>query len=53
MTKATLVYFDFPFWKAEAARLAYVIGGVDFEDKRLTREQQREMKEKVTIPDPS
>jgi len=34
-----LTYFDFPFWRAEMSRLALHIGGVDFDDNRLTREQ--------------
>ena len=29
-----LIYFDFPFWRAEASRLALHIGGVEFEDVR-------------------
>ena len=28
------IYFDFPFWRAEASRLALHIGGVEFEDVR-------------------
>lgn len=48
MTKDTLVYFDFAFWKAEVPRLSYFIAGIDFEDKRLTREEQQKMKASVS-----
>jgi glutathione S-transferase len=37
--KLTLVYFDSSFWRAEMCRLALHIGGVEFEDKRCTREE--------------
>ena len=40
----TLVYFDFPFWRAEVARLALYLGGVDFEDLRITREEFQRVK---------
>ena len=29
-----LIYFDFPFWRAEVSRLALHLGGVPFEDVR-------------------
>ena len=37
--KLTLVYFDSSFWRAEMCRLALHIGGVQFNDKRCTREE--------------
>jgi glutathione S-transferase len=39
MTKPTLYYFDAPVSRGEECRLALHVGGVDFEDARLTREQ--------------
>jgi len=42
--KLSLVYVDSAFWRAEVPRLAFFIGGVDFEDKRLTSEEFREKK---------
>merc|ERR1712018_677560 len=35
MPKITLHYMDFPFWRAEVARLALHLGKVDFEDHRI------------------
>lgn len=35
MPKLTLTYFDFDGGRGEAARLAMVVGGVAFEDKRI------------------
>lgn len=37
--KLTLVYFDSSFWRAEMCRLALHVGGVEFTDKRCTREE--------------
>lgn len=36
MAKLKLTYFDFHGGRGEAARLAMFIGGVDFEDRRIT-----------------
>lgn len=41
--KPKLIYFDFKA-KAESIRLAFHIGGMDFEDKRVTREEFSVMK---------
>ena len=30
--KISLIYFDFPFWRAEVARLSLFIGNIDFKD---------------------
>lgn len=35
MPKLELSYFDFPNGRGEAARLALVVGGLDFEDQRI------------------
>ena len=45
-----LTYFDFPFWRAEVSRLALHIGGVDFEDRRPSREAFRAMKAAGQLP---
>ena len=34
--KIRLFYTDIPFWRAEVSRLALYIGGIDFEDVRMT-----------------
>ena len=39
MTKPTLTYFDAPVSRGEECRLALHVAGVDFEDRRLNREQ--------------
>lgn len=44
--KVTLIYFDFK-GRAEAARLALHMGGIEFEDKRLSREEFAEFKPKT------
>jgi glutathione S-transferase len=48
MTKLKLYYFDAPVSRGEECRLALHVGGVDFEDVRLTREQW--MARKPTTP---
>ena len=39
-----IIYFDTPFWRAEVARLALFIGGVDFKDVRVDREEFNQIK---------
>jgi glutathione S-transferase len=39
LTKPRLTYFDAPMSRGEECRLALHIGGVDFEDRRLKREE--------------
>eukprot|EP00922_Rhytidocystis_sp_ex-Travisia-forbesii_P063257 GHVS01094133.1.p1 GENE.GHVS01094133.1~~GHVS01094133.1.p1 ORF type:complete len:218 (+),score=36.32 GHVS01094133.1:167-820(+) len=41
--KPTLIYFDIT-GRAESIRLAFHIGGIDFEDKRITHEEFAKMK---------
>lgn len=48
-TKLSLFYFDLP-GKGEAIRLAAAVGGVAFDDVRLTREKFKELKENGTLP---
>ncbi|KAI9209105.1 glutathione S-transferase [Polychytrium aggregatum] len=42
-TSLKLTYFDMP-GKAETSRLAFFVGGIEFEDERLTREQFQALK---------
>ena len=45
-----LMYFDFPFWRAEVSRLALHLGGVPFEDVRPNRESFMAMKHSGELP---
>ena len=35
----SLIYFDFPFWRAEVSRIALHIGNIEFNDIRVTRDE--------------
>ena len=48
--KIRFTYFKFPFWRAETSRLALHIGGIDFEDVRLGRDDFRAKKEAGEFP---
>ena len=45
-----LTYFNFPFWRAETSRLALHLGGIDFEDNRLSGDAFRAKKEAGDFP---
>ena len=45
-----LMYFDFPFWRAEVSRLALHLGGIPFEDVRPNREAFMAMKRSGRAP---
>jgi glutathione S-transferase len=45
-----LIYFDFPFWRAEAARIALHLGGVPFEDVRPSHAEFLAMKRSGELP---
>lgn len=45
-----LIYFDFPFWRAEASRIALHIGGIPFEDVRPDRGTFRSLKQSGELP---
>jgi len=45
-----LMYFDFPFWRAEVSRLALHLGGIPFEDVRPNREAFMAMKRSGELP---
>lgn len=44
MTKPRLTYFDMPASRGEECRLAFVLAGVDFDDRRLSRDQWAALK---------
>lgn len=45
-----LIYFDFPFWRAEPSRIALFMGDIPFEDHRPSREEFRRMKSTGELP---
>jgi glutathione S-transferase len=45
-----LIYFDFPFWRAEVSRMALHIGGIPFDDVRPTGDEFRAMKNAGVLP---
>ncbi|MCX8230385.1 MAG: glutathione S-transferase [Alphaproteobacteria bacterium] len=45
------IYIDFPFWRAEIGRIALHIGGVDFEDLRISRDEFLRAKENGKLDD--
>ena len=42
--KISLIYFDFPFWRAEIARISLFIGNIEFEDVRITKDEFQRVK---------
>lgn len=42
--KISFIYFDFPFWRAEVARLSLFIGNIDFKDLRISSEEFQRVK---------
>ena len=49
MHKLTLTYFDFPGGRAEPARLAMILGGIEFEDFRFPFDQFNKVKEQTPL----
>ena len=47
----TLIYLDNPFWRVELARIPLFIGGISFNDKRITLEEFRSAKETGFLKD--
>jgi prostaglandin-H2 D-isomerase / glutathione transferase len=45
------IYVDFPFWRAEIGRIALHIGGVDFEDLRISKDEFLRAKESGKLDD--
>ncbi len=42
--KLSFIYFDAPFWRAEVGKIALYIGGIEFENKIITREEFQRVK---------
>lgn len=49
--KLKLIYFDMPFWRAEIARLCLFISDIEFEDFRITSEDNSYLKENGKLID--
>jgi glutathione S-transferase len=45
-----LIYFDTPFWRAETSRIALHLGGIPFEDERMSHDQFRVLKATGKLP---
>ena len=46
-----IIYFNFPFWRAEIARIPLYISNTKFEDKRITSEEFSYIKENGKMSD--
>ena len=44
--KPTIIYFDFPFWRAEISRISLFIGNIDFHDLRINSDEFQRIKSK-------
>ena len=49
--KIKLIYFDMPFWRAEVARLPLFMSNIDFEDFRITSDDNKFLKENGKLKD--
>lgn len=47
----TLIYFNFPFWRAEVSRISLFLSNIEFEDKRITSEEFQRAKENGVLDD--
>ena len=47
--KITLIYFDFPFWRAEIPRISLFMGNIDFHDLRINSEEFSRVKSKGNL----
>ncbi len=47
----TLIYLDFPFWRAEVSRISLFLNNIEFEDKRITSEEFQRVKTKGVLDD--
>jgi len=47
----SLIYLNFPFWRAETSRIALFFGNISFEDKRITSEEFQRVKENGILDD--
>ena len=46
-----IIYFDFPFWRAEVARISLFIGNITFDDIRVTGDDFKYIKEHGKMKD--
>ena len=46
-----IIYFDMPFWRAEISRLSLFISGIEFEDVRITSDDNSYLKEHGKLKD--
>ena len=47
----TLIYLDFPFWRAEVSRIALFMGGIEFNDRRIDSEEFQRVKSNGRLDD--
>ena len=47
----SLIYFDFPFWRAEVSRIALFMGGIEFNDRRIGEKEFQRVKSKGCLDD--
>ena len=45
----SLIYFDFPFWRAEVSRIVLHIGNIEFNDLRISRDEFIRVKVSVKL----
>ena len=49
--KISLIYFNFPFWRAEVSRISLYFANIEFKDKRITSEEFQRVKENGFLDD--
>ena len=47
----SFIYLDFPFWRAEIGKIALFMGGIDFENRVITREEFERVKKNGCLDD--
>tara|TARA_S200000501_G_C20721530_1_gene698700 strand:+ start:435 stop:1076 length:642 start_codon:yes stop_codon:yes gene_type:complete len=47
----SLIYFNFPFWRAEVSRISLFLNNIEFEDKRITSEEFQRVKKDGVLDD--
>ncbi len=47
----SLIYFNFPFWRAEVSRISLYLANIHFKDKRITSEEFQRVKENGFLDD--
>lgn len=45
-----LIYFPFPFWRAEISRIALYLGGIPFRDRRISGKEFRALRAEEKFP---